>query len=120
MGLGGADILTGGAGNDVFRYLAQSDSTTGAGADRITDFTIGEDRINFSKIDTNPGLAGDQGFAFAGTTAFAGGGLAQVRYLPSGSDLIVQADVNGDAVADMEVILQGLAGQVLGAGDFVL
>jgi Ca2+-binding RTX toxin-like protein len=120
MGLGGADILTGGAGNDVFRLLAQSDSTTGAGADRITDFTIGEDRINFSKIDTNPGLAGDQGFAFAGTAAFAGGGLAQVRYLTSGSDLIVQADVNGDGAADMEVILQGMAGQSLTSAQFVL
>jgi Ca2+-binding RTX toxin-like protein len=120
MGLGGADVLTGGAGNDVFRYLAQGDSGIGAGADKITDFSIGQDRLNFANIDTNPGLAGDQGFAFAGTAAFAGGGLAQVRYLTSGSDLIVQADVNGDGAADMEVILQGLAGQVLSGTDFVL
>jgi hypothetical protein len=32
----------------------------------------------------------------------------------------VQADINGDGVADMEVILQGLAGQTLTTADFVL
>jgi Ca2+-binding RTX toxin-like protein len=120
MGMGGADVLTGGAGNDVFRYLNQSDSGIGATSDRITDFTIGQDRLNFSKIDTNPGLAGDQGFAFVGTAAFAGSGFAQMRYQDSGADILVQADVNGDGVADMEIVLQGLAGQVLGAGQFVL
>jgi hypothetical protein len=33
---------------------------------------------------------------------------------------LVQADVNGDGVADMEIILQGLAGGTLTAGDFIL
>jgi serralysin len=119
-GAGGADILTGGAGSDVFKYGAASDSGLGAGADRITDFTIGQDRLNFSRIDADAALAGDQAFAFVGTAAFTNTGLGQLRYLTSGSDLIVQADVNGDGVTDMEVILQGLGGQSLGAADFVL
>jgi Ca2+-binding RTX toxin-like protein len=119
-GAAGADILTGGAGNDVFKYASASDSGLGAASDRITDFTIGQDRLNFAKIDANAALAGDQAFAFLGTAAFSNTGIGQLRYLTSGSDLIVQADVNGDGVADMAVILQGLAGQVLTAGDFVL
>jgi Ca2+-binding RTX toxin-like protein len=119
-GAGGADILTGGAGNDVFKYANVSDSGLGAAADRITDYTIGQDRLNFSRIDTNPALAGDQAFTFLGTAAFAATGLGQLRYLTSGADLIVQADVNGDGVADMEVILQGIGGQVLSGADFVL
>jgi autotransporter-associated beta strand protein len=119
-GAAGADILTGGAGNDVFKYASASDSGLGAASDRITDFAIGQDRLNFAKIDANAALAGDQAFSFLGTAAFANTGIGQLRYLTSGSDLIVQADVNGDGAADMEVVLQGLGGQVLGSSDFVL
>jgi Ca2+-binding RTX toxin-like protein len=119
-GASGADILTGGAGNDVFKYANVSDSGIGAASDLITDFAIGGDKLNFGKIDTNLALAGDQGFAFVGTAAFSGGGAASIRYTSSGADLLVQADVNGDGVADMEIILQGLAGQTMTAGDFVL
>lgn len=119
-GEGGADVLTGGAGNDVFKYGAASDSGLGAAADRITDFAVGSDRLNFSRIDTNAGLAGDQSFAFVGSGAFSGGGAASIRYTNSGADILVQADVNGDGVADMEIILQGLSGSTLSAADFVL
>ena len=40
----GHDTLTGGSGNDVFLFLENS------GNDTITDFTIGEDTIDFSMI----------------------------------------------------------------------
>jgi Ca2+-binding RTX toxin-like protein len=119
-GGGGADILTGGAGGDVFKYGRITDSGTGASADRITDFAIGSDRLNFVRIDTNPNLAGSQGFAFVGTAAFGVTGQAQIRYMNSGTNLLVQADVNGDGAADMEIILQGLAGQTLTASSFNL
>jgi Ca2+-binding RTX toxin-like protein len=120
LGFGGADILTGGAGNDQFRYMFATDSGIGALADRISDYTIGGDRLNFSALDTNAGLAGIQGFAFVGSAAFSGGGAAQLRYANSGADLLVQADVDGDGFADMEIILQGLAGGTLTAADFIL
>lgn len=119
-GEGGADMLTGGAGADVFKYAAISDSTAGAGADKVTDYEVGIDRINFVDIDTDAVLAGDQAFNFIGNAAFSASGAAQVRYGNSGANLLVQADVNGDGIADMEIILQGRAGQTLTAADFVL
>lgn len=120
IGFTGADIITGGTGSDQFRYLFAGDSGLGAAADRITDYAIGSDRLNFALLDTNPGLAGVQGFAFVGNAAFSGGGAASIRYTNSGADLLVQADINGDGIADMEIILQGLTGGTLTAGDFIL
>jgi Ca2+-binding RTX toxin-like protein len=119
-GAGGADILTGGGGNDVFRYTRASDSGVGPAADRITDYAIGGDRLNFKDIDADTSTAGDQAFAFVGTGAFSGGGAGSIRYQNSGADEFVQADVNGDGISDMEIVLQGLAGGTLTAADFVL
>jgi serralysin len=53
----GFDVLTGGVGNDVFVFanLDARFSATGPMAfvsDRIVDFTIGEDKVNFSSIVT--------------------------------------------------------------------
>ena len=120
IGNRGADVITGGTGSDQFRYLFAGETLLGAGADRITDYEIGVDRFNFSQFDTNPALAGIQGFAFVGDAAFSGGGAAQIRYTTSEANLLVQADIDGDGVADMEIILDGLGGGVLTAGDFIL
>ena len=76
--------------------------------------------MSFLLIDADAVAAGDQAFNFVGTAAFANTGVGQIRYQNSGADLLVQADVNGDGVADMEIILQGLAGGTLTAGDFIL
>ena len=120
IGNSGADVITGGTGIDQFRYFLASDSGPGAGADVITDYEIGVDRFNFSLFDTNPGLAGIQGFAFVGNAAFSGGGAAQLRYTNSGANLLVQADIDGNGIADMEIILQGQAGGTLTPADFIL
>ena len=45
---------------------------------------------------------------------------SQLRYMSSGANLLVQADLNGDGIADMEVVLAGLAGQVLTGASFLL
>jgi Ca2+-binding RTX toxin-like protein len=120
IGNGGSDTLTGGAGNDVFKFRNASDSGLGLAADKIADFVIGSDRMNLVRIDANTGTAGDQAFAFEGTGTFTGGGAGSIRYQNSGADLLVQVDVDGDSIADMEIVLQGLNGQTLTAADFVL
>jgi serralysin len=119
-GAGGADILTGGSGADIFKYADTTDSGLGAARDVITDFAIAEDRLNFGKLDANAALVGDQAFSFLGTAAFSNTGIGQVRYGTSGSDLVVQVDVDGNGTADMEILLQGLAGQTLTGANFVL
>lgn len=118
MGLGGADTLTGGTGSDQFRYLFASDSTLGA-SDRILDFTNGSDRLDFRALDADPVAAGRQTISFVGTAAFAANGTAQARYADSGSDTLVQIDLNGDGAADMQIVLVGHAGQALAAADFL-
>ncbi len=116
----GADILTGGAGADQFRYLFAGDSGIGAAADHVTDFVIGSDRFNFALMDADVVTPGDQAFAFIGTGAFAVTGVGQIRYQTSGANLLVQIDTDGNGMADMEVVLDGLAGQALTGGDFLL
>ena len=46
-----ADLLTGGAGEDVFAYTDRSHSLKAVHKDVITDFVIGEDKIDLSAID---------------------------------------------------------------------
>ncbi len=119
-GNGGADTITGGAGADVFKYRNIADSGTGANADVITDFVSGTDKINFSRIDTDPFTAGDQAFTFIDNLPFFNNGVAQVRWVDLGSDLRVEVDINGDTAADMHILLQGAGTQSLTAIDFVL
>jgi serralysin len=120
MGRGGADVITGGLGDDRFRYIDNADSGFGAARDRITDFTSGQDLIDFSWFDGDAVTAGDQAFNFLGTAAFTNTGIGQLRYATSGGDILLQADTNGDGVADMEIILQGIGASTLTAADFIL
>ncbi|KUR72444.1 hypothetical protein AQZ52_04090 [Novosphingobium fuchskuhlense] len=116
----GRDILTGGAGNDRFMFKADDfGGTTKASADAIMGWTTG-DRIDLSRIDANPGAAGDQAFAFLGTAAFntADSKIGELRYETSSSGVIVFGDGNGDGVADFAIRVDGVSS--LTAGDFVL
>jgi hypothetical protein len=116
----GADELTGGADNDRFAYDFTADSTAAA-TDRITDFTAG-DLIVLETIDARPGGANDA-FAFIGSAAFTLGTAGQLRaYEVSGEPghWFVEADVNGDAIADMVIEVYTTDLQPLDAADFVL
>ncbi|MFZ1477453.1 MAG: calcium-binding protein [Sphingorhabdus sp.] len=119
-GAGGADVLTGGAGSDQFRYVFASDSGLGAAADLITDFETAGDRLNFLLMDADQAVAGDQAFNFVGDAAFANTGTGQIRFQDAGANLLVQIDTDGNGFADMEVLLQGLAGQTLTEANFIL
>lgn len=112
----GADLLTGGYEGDIFQ-INEGDSGLGAGADRITDFVQIVERIDLRGIDADTGTAGDQAFAFIGTAAFSGT-AGELRYDFDGTDTWVQGDVDGDSVADFEIVLSG--GYPMVAGDFFL
>ena len=137
-GLGGADVINGGGGNDTIKGGSDADTLTGgpgndtfvlaavadsipAAPDIITDFFHGQDKFDFSAIDANTSsskaVKGDQAFHFAGQNAdvVANG----VSWFESGSNTIVQADVSGDATADLTITLLGI-NHHLTASDFIL
>lgn len=110
-GGGDADTLHGGAGEDVFRFLLASDSDTAQVADVIQDFRRGDDVIDLAAF-------APAAFTFVGTGAFTGGGSASFGFDKVAGNVIVQADLNGDGVADFELDLLGAKSVSL--SDFVL
>ncbi|MFN9092173.1 MAG: S8 family serine peptidase [Alphaproteobacteria bacterium] len=114
IGGAGRDVLTGGLGADLFRFTALGDSAPGANRDFLTAFSRAEgDRIDLAAIDANTRLSGDQAFAFIGGAAF-GRIAGQLRFAGG----VLQADVNGDAQADLEITIQGVSTFL--AADFIL
>ena len=114
IGGAGRDVMTGGTGADLFRFTALADSVVGTSRDLITAFSRAEgDRIDLATIDANTRLSGDQAFAFIGDAGF-GRIAGQLRFAGG----VLQADLNGDARADMEIAIQGVS--TLLAADFIL
>ncbi|MBF9152122.1 beta strand repeat-containing protein [Novosphingobium jiangmenense] len=107
----GADTNTGGTGTDTFKFLSVNDR-----GDTITDFAGNPEKIDVSAIDANGSLAGDQAFAFGGTTAIANG----IWYAVDGTTLHVYADTNGDtSTAEFWFDITGSVTS-LAAADFTL
>jgi serralysin len=116
VGGAGADRLTGGGGADVFGYQSLTDSHAAA-FDTITDFTRRSDRIDLSEIDANAGTSANEAFSFIGKSAFSGQ-AGQVRFASMNGGTMIQADVNGDAIADFQIFLDDKV--TLTSSDFVL
>ncbi|WP_318531689.1 M10 family metallopeptidase C-terminal domain-containing protein [Sphingomonas parva] len=116
IGGSGVDFLIGGSGADTFVFNAVADSRPTA-PDRIADFQRFEyDRIDLRAIDANASSAGDQAFSFIGKSDFYGK-PGQLRFETIGGDTFVFADVNGDARADLQIVLSGTV--YLNSGDFM-
>jgi hypothetical protein len=91
-----------------------ADSVVGTNRDVISAFSQAEgDRIDLAAIDANSRLSGDQAFFFIGSASF-GRIAGQLRFAGG----VLQADVNGDAQADMEIAVQGVSSLL--AADFIL
>jgi serralysin len=122
-GNSGADTMTGGDDTlrDRFIYFNSSESGVGSGnRDIITDFTSGEDRIEISRFDANSvGGGGNDVFDFVANAAFSNT-AGELRYYQDmySNRTIIQADFDGDGIADFEIELNGIMDLV--ATDFLL
>ncbi|HKR25255.1 MAG TPA: M10 family metallopeptidase C-terminal domain-containing protein, partial [Allosphingosinicella sp.] len=126
VGSGGADsffanqvanLLTGGGGADTFRWASASDAGTGGLADTIADLTRGSDLIHLGDIDANSGTGANDAFAFIGTSAFHSV-AGELRYQVEGGNARIQADLDGNGLADMEIIVNN--NTILAGTDFIL
>ncbi|WP_050531871.1 calcium-binding protein [Pseudaestuariivita atlantica] len=117
----GADTMTGGddAGRrDRYIYFNAVESGVGAGnRDVITDYVAGEDRIELSRIDADLTQGFKQRFDFIGDAAFSGTG-GELRFEQTGGITLVQADRDGDGLADFEIELTGT--HTLTTDDFLI
>lgn len=128
IGGAGADVMSGGEGADIFRLLTLNDARLSLAlapkfavalnqADTILDFEQGVDLIDLSALDANRAQAGDQAFTFIGAAAFSGT-AGELRYEAIEGGVRILGDYNGDAVADIGIVLQGITVPV--STDFVL
>jgi Ca2+-binding RTX toxin-like protein len=114
----GADTLSGGGGNDTFVYRATNESTS-ASKDQITGFNAG-DKINLSVIDAiSSTTANNDAFTFVGSNAFSNT-AGELRAAESGGVWTIEADVNGDGLADLVIGVTTEGGYMIGAADFIL
>ncbi len=101
----GADTLTGGAGSDTFVYRDVSDSVRGA-RDTITDFTVGEDAIDFTAM--SGGFHALQTVTVAPTTIDA---HSLVAFINNGNTVLYVNDTSAAQTtnhASMEILLKGV------------
>jgi Ca2+-binding RTX toxin-like protein len=117
----GADRLTGGAGYDVFRF----DSLPDAGADLITDFAVGVDKIHLSRA-VFAGLAGAAAGPLGLGLFWSGAGVTAAHdaddrlvYDTTTGTLYYDPDGLGGAAA-IALATFGPAKPILSAGDFIL
>ena len=110
----GKDNMSGGAGIDTFRFTSALQSSVGT-ADELLDFTSGTDKIDLVLIDARSGTPGDDAFTWIGANAFSNT-AGELRAQAFGSTIHIFGDINGDSVADFEIIANTTT---IAAGDFV-
>ncbi len=98
VGGAGADVLNGGTGSDLFVYETAGDSPAGAGHDVIQDFRSGVDDIDLTAL-------GD--LTFIGKKGFSGT-EGEFRAVSGDGFMMIEADLDGDAVADFQIELSGV------------
>lgn len=127
VGGGGRDVVSGGAGKDIleggngaddFLYFYASDSTAAvAGRDRILDFVSGVDDIDLRYIDADNRDVDNDAFIWRDKLAFDGTAGA-LHWRATSVGVLLEADLNGDRVADFAIYLDGISS--LARGDIML
>ncbi|MHB2165897.1 peroxidase family protein [Alsobacter sp. R-9] len=98
------NVLDGGAGNDVFRFV----SASAADGDTILGFEPG-DRIDLSAIDANTGTATNDAFTIVSGGAFSAAGQLLVTFeqTAQGDFTVVQGNIDADLGADFTLRIAG-------------
>ncbi|GAA4029007.1 hypothetical protein GCM10022281_05140 [Sphingomonas rosea] len=102
-GGGGGDQLVGGLGNDTFVF----DTSATANGQKVLDFTVGADKLDFTKFDASTLATGVQKFTWIDEAAF-GSQAGQLRQYDAGGHHYVAGDTNGDGVADFTIEVMGV------------
>lgn len=113
----GTDILVGGAGADRFVFRSATQAGIGTARDVIEDFESGVDMIDLSAIDANVRAKGNQAFGENLVMGFSES-AGQLLLAAVGGDLVVSGDINGDGLADFEILLRDVTG--ITRDDFIL
>lgn len=97
------NVIDGGEGMDIFRF----NSAEAADGDQLSDFEPG-DVIDFSMMDADQGVAGDQSFTIT-SGAFTGAGQLMITQEDrDGSTFTsIKGDVDGDKNADFSLEIRG-------------
>jgi hypothetical protein len=117
-GGGGSDVLVGGAGADTFIFKTVPDSAPSL-SDVITDFLAGTDKIDLSVLDANAAISGNQAFLFGGENENVVANSVTWFTDQSSGNTVIQADLNGNNIADMQIVLTGVNPN-LHAVDFIM
>ncbi len=114
----GRDKLVGGAGADLFAFVTLDDSgVTQQRRDTIADFRTGIDQIDLSELDGRSGGGANDAFVWVNGAAFSNT-EGELRWQASSAGVVVQADRDGDGVADFTLLLAGINSVV--QADFTL
>ena len=114
----GRDVLRGGAGADMFDFQTLRDSGANAnGRDVIADFRSRLDDIDLSALDGRSNGTSNDAFIWIGSAGF-GATKGELRWHLVAGGVLVEADRNGDGLADFSLLLAGVS--VLREVDVVL
>jgi hypothetical protein len=113
----GQDTLTGGAGNDVFVF--QFGQSRVSGADRISDFAIGNDKIDLLSL-SGAGVSAPAGFTRASnSTASSLANMVNNVFTDANGSLVGNQGLGINSAALVGVTTLGIAGTYLVINDGV-
>lgn len=58
-------------------------------------------------------------FLLLGQADFRGSGVGEIRLGSSGGDSIIQGDINGDGIADFEILVEDVFASAFTTDDFI-